>query len=137
MTCPNLGKSASVKKNGNKVARMTSLAITINNGNQDVTEFGDDWEFFCQTIQNWTATIEGYFDRSNTYQNVLHNVATSAGEMTDIEFWEDDTNYWTPDTATDSDASAIIESYTWNADPSSIVTFSMTVKGNGPIHRTS
>ena len=142
MACPNLGKNARIALDANYIARMTSLSITINNGNEEVTEFGIDWNKFCQTIQNWAATVEGYYDRTgDVYQDQLHSIAVSAGEVENIRFYEDITAspsyYWDCDVATDVNASAFIETYTWNADPSGIVTFSMTIKGNGPIRRTS
>jgi hypothetical protein len=142
MACPNLGKNARIALDANYIARMTSFSLTINNGNQEVTEFGINWNKFCQTIQNWNATVEGYYDRAgDVYQDQLQSIAVSAGEVENIRFYEDITAtpsyYWACDTATDANASAFIETYSWNADPNGIVMFTMAIKGNGPIWRTS
>ena len=150
MACPNLGKNARIGLGSNYVARMTSFSLTINNGNAEVTEFGIDWNKYCQTVQNWNAVVEGYYDRVRTEggasvgdvrQDQLHSIAVSAGEVENIRFYENinatPNYYWACDTVTDSNASAFIESYTWNADPNGIVTFTMNIKGNGPIYRTS
>lgn len=132
-----LGKNAAIYLGANKVARMTSLSFTTNRGTADTTEFGDDWESHLSTIGNWTASIDGMFDLSDTQQNTLHSMALSGGEVTDLYLYEDATNYWKSDTDTDTDAMVTIESYTWNADQSGIVTFSMGIKGSGPVTRTS
>jgi len=131
-----LGKNARVKIGSTDVARLTSMSISINNGNADITEFGDSWDSHKVTINNWSGSFDGYFDLSDTSQNTLHSKALSGGTIANVRFYEDATNYFAPDTATDADAMASIESYTWNADYSGIVTFSMGVKGSGPIKRT-
>lgn len=142
MGCPNLGKNARIALGTNYVARMTAFSLSINNGNEEVTEFGVDWMKFCQTIQNWVASVEGYYDRAgDVYQDQLQSIAVSAGTIDNLRLHEDITAtpnyYWTPDTATDVNATCFVESYSWNADPSGIVTFTMSIKGNGPIWRTT
>ena len=132
-----LGKLARIKLDTTDVARMTSLTVTINDGNVDATVFGDNYEKHKVTILNWGASMDGYFDLSDASQNELHSQALSGGEFTNIRFYEDATNYWKPDTATDAEAFCSVESYNWTADQSGIVSFSMSFKGSGPVTRTS
>jgi hypothetical protein len=133
-----LGKNASVKLGTDLVGRLNSMSITVNNGTVDIVAFGDDWKKMTGTVKSWTGSFSGSFDLSDTQQNELHTLALSGnGETSDIRFYEDTTNYWTPDTVTDSESVGIISSYSWNADQSGVVTFSMTVDGSGPIKRAS
>ena len=53
--------------------------------------------------------------------------------LTDLQLWVDGTNYYAPDTVTDTDAGVWIESMTIAADNNSIVSFECTLKGNGTV----
>jgi len=133
-----LGKNAALYWNGTKMARINNFNLTVNGVTVDSTELGDDWESTKVVINNWAASVEGYFDLSDTQQNALHSKAISGGEITELQFYEAEGGaYWSPDTATDSEAMCIIESYNWVVDKSGILTFSMGVKGSGPILRTT
>lgn len=133
----NLGKNTKLTLDTDQVARINSMTITVNSSNVDITALGDDWMKHCVTVLEWNATVDGYLDLTDTEQNTLHSKALSGGMVDNIRFYDDDTNYWTPDTATDADAKCSIESYNWNADVNGIVSFTMNFKGNGPIWRTS
>jgi len=134
----NLGKNTKMTIGTEQVARINTMSITVNASNVDITELGDDWMKHCVTMLDWNASIEGYMDLSDTEQNTLHSIALSGGMLpNNIRFYDDETNYWTPDTATDAEAKASVETYTWNSDPQGIVTINMSIKGNGPIWRTS
>ena len=133
-----LGKNAALYWDGTKMARINNFNVTINGVTVDVTELGDDWESSKEVIQNWAAAIEGYFDLSDTEQNELHTKAISGGEITELEFYEAEGGYyWTSDTASDPEAMMIIESYNWVVDKSGVLTFTMAVKGSGPVIRTT
>jgi hypothetical protein len=133
-----LGKNAALYWDGTKMARINNFNLTVNGVSVDSTELGDDWESHRIVINNWAAAIEGYFDVSDTQQNALHTKAISGGEITELQFYEAEGGaYWTPDTATDPDAMCTIESYNWVVDKSGVLTFTMSVKGSGPIWRTS
>jgi len=131
-----LGKNAKVKLGTDLVGRLNSMSITVNNGSVDVVAFGDSWKKMTGTVKSWTGSFIGSFYLDDTQQNELHSIALSGnGEVDDIRFYEDNTHYWTPDTVEDSESTAIISSYSWNADQSGVVTFSMNVDGSGPIKR--
>lgn len=132
-----LGKNSRVKIGTNEVAKLTSFSFPITHENVDVTSFGDDWMKTANVISSWNATIEGYVDDSDVYNRSLITQAVSGGSIDDLRFYEDAVNYWTPDTGTDAEASAVLESISQNTDKSGIVSFSISVKGHGPIHRTT
>jgi hypothetical protein len=133
----NLGKNTKLALGTEQVARINTMSITINGSNVDITELGDDWAKHCITMLDWEAAVTGYLDLTDPEQNTLHSIAISGGMVDDIRFYDDATNYWTPDTATDAEAKASIPTYNWSSDISGIVTFAMSFKGNGPIWRTS
>ena len=138
MACAtNLGKNAKIAIGTNKVARMTSFSLSVNQDSADISEFGTGWAEHCGTIQNWNASMDGFLYLDDTYQFNLHSIALSGGTISDLRFYENATDYWTSDTATVSASNATIESYSWNADVSGVVSFSMGVKGSGPVHRVA
>ena len=133
-----LGKNAALYWDGTKMARINNYNLTINGVSVDVTELGDDWESSKIVINNWQAAVEGYFDLSDTEQNALHTRAISGGEIVELEFYEQEGGfYWKADTATDPEAMMIVESYNWVVDKSGVLTFTMGIKGSGPVIRTS
>jgi predicted secreted protein len=138
MACAtNLGKNAKIAIGANKVARMTAFTLTVNNDSADISEFGTGWMEHCSTIQNWTASMDGFLYLDDTYQFSLHSIALSGGSIANLRFYENATDYWTSNTASVSAANATIESYNWSADVSGVVSFSMSVKGSGPVYRVA
>lgn len=138
MACAtNLGKDAKIAIGTDKVARMTAFTLTVNNDSADISEFGTGWMEHCATIQNWTASMDGFLYLDDATQFSLHSTALSAGTLSDLRFYENSTDYWTSDTATVSAANCTIESYNWSADVSGVVSFSMSVKGSGPVYRVA
>jgi hypothetical protein len=133
-----LGKNAALYWDGTKMARINNYNVTVNGVVVDVTELGDDWESSRIVINNWAAAVEGYFDLSDTQQNALHTRAISGGYVTELEFYEEEGGfYWKADTATDPEARIYVEAYNWVVDKSGVLTFTMTLKGSGPVIRTS
>jgi hypothetical protein len=133
-----LGKNAALYWDGTKMARMNNFNLTINGVPVDVSELGDDWESHKIVINNWSAAIEGYFDYSDVQQAQLWSQAISGGEIVELQFYEAEGGaYWTPDTGTDSEAMCTVESSNWVVDKSGVLTFTMGIKGSGPIWRTS
>lgn len=133
-----LGKNAALYWNGTRMARINNYNVTVNGVSVDVTELGDDWESSRIVINNWAAAIEGYFDLSDTQQLALHTKAISGGEITELEFYEQEGGYyWKADTVTDSEAMMMVESYNWVVDKSGVLTFTMGLKGSGPVIRTT
>lgn len=132
-----VGKNAKIAVGDTKVARMTSFSLTVNNNDEDITEFGNDWEHHYKTINNWTATAEGYLDLDDTEQDSMESKALSGGTYTDIRFYVDASNYYVPDTDTDDEAMCSLESWNPTADATGIVSFSATFKGSGPVKRTT
>jgi len=112
---------------------MISFNLTINNETIDAITFDTDWVKAIDGIQSWSATIDGFMDIDSTAQNVIRLAAEGHTMLTDLEFYVNATNYYTSDTVTDTEAGCYIESYNVTADNGSLVAFSMSVKGNGPI----
>jgi len=131
----NLGRNARIKLDTTTIARMTSLDVTINNSTIDITSFGDTWMKFCVGMQAWTATITGHLDLDDASQSTLVAAAESADLVTNLRFYIDATNYFASDLVTDSEAGMFIDSYNFTADNNSVVSFSMSVTGNGPLTR--
>jgi len=138
MACPvKLGRNARIKLDGTVVARMTSMDITINNDTIDITSFGDEWMKFCRGMQSWTGTVNGYLDLDNAQQSTLVTAAEAGTLVSTLSFWVDSTTYFSSDLVEDSEAGMYIDSYNFTADNNSVVSFSMSLTGSGPLTRTT
>lgn len=130
------GKDADVLLSSASIAEMSTWTVTITREVAEGGAFQDEWKRVKQGIASWTASVDGMLDLTDTEQTTVMNMITSAGEITDIRFMEDDTHYWHPDTVNDPDASCIINDYTITADKSDIVKVSFSVTGSGQLTRT-
>ena len=136
MTCPvNLGRNARIKLDNEVIARMTSMDVTIENDTIDITSFGDEWAKFCRGMQSWTASIGGHLDLDDTEQLALVAAAEAGTLINNMRFYIDSTTYFASDVVADDEAGLYIDSYNFTADNNSVVSFTMSVTGNGPIAR--
>jgi predicted secreted protein len=136
MSCPvNLGRNARIKLDTTTIARMTSMDVTINNETIDITSFGDEWMKFCRGMQSWTATITGHLDLDDASQSTLVDAAENGTLINNLRFYIDSTNYFASNVVADTEAGLYIDNYNFTADNNSVVSFNMSVTGNGPIAR--
>ena len=136
MGCPvNLGRNARIKLDNITIARMTSFDVTINNDTIDITSFGDEWAKFCRGMQSWTGTITGHLDLDDPSQSTLVDAAEGGTLVDNLRFYIDSTTYFASDLVTDPEAGLYIDSYNFTADNNSVVSFSMSLTGNGPFKR--
>ena len=136
MTCPvNLGRNARIKLDTTVIARMTAMNVTISNGTIDITSFGDTWNKFCLGMQAWTATIDGHLDLDDVSQSTLVDAAEDGTLVSNLRFYIDSTNYFASDIITDDEAGMYIDTYNFTGDNNSVVSFTMSVTGNGPLKR--
>ena len=131
------GKDSDVMLGAASIAEMATWNVTITREVAEGGAFQDEWKKVKQGIAGWTASVDGMLDLTDAEQTTISNVILSGGELTDIRFYEDATNYWTVDTGSDPNAFCIINDYNITADKSDIVKVSFSVTGSGPIHRTS
>jgi predicted secreted protein len=114
---------------------MTAMDVTIENETLDITSFGDEWSKFCRGMQSWTATINGHLDLDDASQATLVDAAEGGTLINNLRFYIDSTTYFASDLVADPEAGLYIDSYNFTADNNSIVSFTMSVTGNGPIKR--
>ena len=136
MTCPvSLGRNARIKLGTTTIARMTSLDVTYNNAMVDITSFGDAAAKFCRGMQSWVATVGGHLDLADASQSTLVDAAEDGTLVQDLRFYIDSTNYFASDIVTDDEAGMYIDTYNFTGDNNSVVSFTMSVTGNGPLKR--
>ena len=133
-----LSKNGKVTLGAQEISEMASWTLTINDEIVEANKFSTDWKRVAGSVMSsWTASIEGWYDPADTEQLSLQSDALSGGLITDLRLYEDATNYWTPDTVTDSDAGCYITSYGVTVDRAGVNSVSITFEGTGPIYRTS
>lgn len=132
-----LGRESRIKIGTNTVAKMTSLSFVVGNETIDITSFGDTWAKFARGMQNATASVSGFFDKSDTHQTTLIEAAEDGTLIADLRFYLDSTAHYKIDTTDSeydaSDSGAYIESFTVTADNNNVVAFDMSVVFSGPV----
>lgn len=141
-----LGKGARVKLDTTDIAEVTSFSPSLSMETVDAKAYGDDYAKPIVTGRAFTCSIEGHLDPDDASQSTFLTEALSATDTVDpkntckvdtLKFYEDSTNYWAPDTATDADAHFVMTSFSWTPDLSGLIAFSAEIQAYGPVYRTS
>ena len=86
-------------------------------------------------MQSWTASIGGHLDLDDASQATLVEAAEGGTLINNLRFYVDSTTYFASDLVEDSEAGLYIDSYNVTSDNNSVVSFTMSVTGNGPFKR--
>lgn len=130
-----LGRNARIKLGTVEVARMTSMTLNRSNETIDITSFGDQDTKFKRGMRSWTISVAGHLDLDDASQKSLVDAAEEGAEVTDLRLYIDSTSYYYIDTVTDAEAAAFVDSYSWNTDNNSVVSFDMSFTVSGPLAR--
>lgn len=134
-----LGRNAAVKLDTTTIAELSSwsLEVTADIIREDV--FGTTWaKKHGLSATDWSGTVEGLYDPTDTTgQDVLRDAVISGTKITTIRFYEDSTNYWTPNTGSDAYAGCYIVGMPITVAQGDVGRITFNVEGTGPIHRTS
>lgn len=134
-----LGKNAKVTTASGTVTEVTSWSLDISASAIEASTMGHDgWNtVHGLDVTGYTGSASLLFDKDDASQDLLRDAMIAGTKLTDVKFYVDATNYYTPDTSTRATAGLYVESYSVSADTGAVVGFDMTFKGNGPIHLTS
>ena len=128
-----LGRNSRIKLGTATIAKMTSMSVTFGQETIDISHFGSTWAKMARGLRNWSASISGFYDKSDATQKTLVDAAEAGDTLTDIRFYLDTTAHYKIDVVTDSEAEAIIESFVVTSDNNNVVAFDMTLTGVGPL----
>ena len=132
------GRNASVKLGATLIAGQGAWTVSFNSDEIDATAFGSDWKKSDVGFLGWTATFSGYYDNTDSAgTGTLRTNALAGTKVTTVRFYEDTTNYWTPNTGADAAAGAYITSFEISHDKADIARISWTMSGTGPIYLTT
>ncbi len=127
------GYDGSFKIGSDATAETSNWSLTINNETFDRKVFGaSGWTETSVVGKSWSGSCSGYLDLTDTAQ-LAQYTAVISGTTVAPKFYVDGTHYFEPDTVSDADACAVIESFVPEADASGQITFSCSFKGNGPL----
>lgn len=133
------GKNSAIKIATTTILDMTDWSINISGEYAEATVFGTEWtKVGGQGLKSATFSMSGLINTADTTgQNILESAVISGTKLTTLRFYLDATNYWAPDTVTDTDAGAYCKTFNSTAVPNDML--KLTVDGifTGPIHRTS
>jgi len=78
------------------VTLIDSWTLNSGVGTADITGYGDSARAFAQTIREWSASVTGTMDRSDTGQDTLMDVFDTTGGTTGLilRLYSGTTSYW-------------------------------------------
>lgn len=134
-----LGKNAKITTASGTVTETINWSLDIGGSAIEQATMGNDgWNTVHGLgVNSYSGSASLLFDKDDASQDLLRAAMLAGTKLTDVKFYIDATNYFTPDTATRAAAGLYIESYAVSADTEAVVGFDMTFKGSGPIHLTT
>lgn len=140
MSTPKSGRYCSFKVGATVVEGQSKWSINIKTEVKDAPEWTGSavpaWKKKALTGLDWDGDVSGFLVPTGTGQQALAAAAIAGTLLDDVRFYYDVTNYFFPDTVTDSDAGCYISDYKVDADFGDVVKVSFKVTGNGPITYT-
>lgn len=130
------GRNASFKVGNNTVTNVISWSLDL--AADPITENtmgSDGWtQTFGLSTTGWTGTVELIYDADDTQgQMELFNAVVSGTLLTDLRFYEDDTNYFASVSGTNN--GAYINGFPINASAGDVIRSTVNITGSGPLHR--
>jgi len=134
-----LGRDATIKVATDTVLEMVNWNLEITADAIVEPVFGDTWDkVHGLSTTRWTATADGLRDPSDTTgQQVFHNAVVSGTKLTTVRFYEDATNYWTPDTGSEASAGCYVTGAPIAVAQGDVGRVTFSFQGSGPIFRTT
>ena len=130
------GKVCYFKLDSTTVENIGEWTLTRGSDIVDTTAIGDSFHKKEQTINDWSASVTGFFDPDDTNgQKVLEDAYFAGTLVQNVRFYEKADVYYKPDTATDCNAGCFIESIETSRDAAGVVAVTMAIAGTGPILR--
>ena len=129
-----MGRHASVKIGTTVISNLGSWEVTFSIDRIDVTVFGSVWKKEVPGFQGWGARLSGFYDIDDSVgQQILKAAALAATKVTDIRFYMNTTDYWTPDVTADSLAGCYVGNVVIGQDKAGVASVSFEVMGFGPL----
>lgn len=137
-----LGCHAKVTIGTTKIGEVTAFSPSLAMDTVNTQQYGDCSPQPVVVTRTFTATVSGHLDPADAKQlqiikTVLDSTSTDPAQIaiiSNLRFYEDDTNYWT---LLDPTEHFTITNYSWSPDLSGLVTFSFDVTANGLMQRTA
>ena len=117
------GYQGNFKVGTNTVGEISEWTLDVSADIIDKSAFGDEWKKKVATQKDWTGSITGRLDTSNTGQSAL----TIGAEIT-ANFYTDATHYYS--------GAAVVESISRSAAVADLVTVTFNFTGNGALSYT-
>lgn len=117
------GYQGNFKVGTDVVGEISEWTLDVSADIIDKSAFGDEWKKKVATQKDWTGSITGRLDTSDTGQSAL----TIGAEIT-ANFYTDATHYYS--------GAAIVESISRSAAVADLVTVTFNFTGNGALSYT-
>ena len=122
------GKDATLKKNDVVITLMNEWSIDASLEEHDISDFGDDWKAFAAGLAEWSGSMSGLFDPTQTEQKAIHDALITAaptGALTDMKFFINGSNYYS--------GNVIITGVNISVVVNDEIKVTFTFKGNGAL----
>lgn len=133
------GKDAKATFGTTTISDLTEYNLSIEAPLLGEPVFGTSWHTVAGPgVKAGTGSLSGLTNSADsTGQVVLENAVISGTKITDLRLYISTSEYWTPDTVTDTTAGVYFSNYNTTAGANDIVKFSCDMSFHGPICRKS
>ena len=132
-----LGRIGRLKKNGVEIGKITTPSLTISSTTIPLSALGDDWDKVAVGMNSYVLAFTMFMVADDSNQNAIYTASVTKVGLTDIELWTDSTTYFECNVIADPEAQMIVESYAITFDNESAVAIAVSLKGSGPITKTT
>lgn len=82
------GTSILIKVGSDTIGLTDNASFTINIGNEEITTFGDLWKATLPTVKDWSMSISGSYDKSDTGQDaaIWTEIQSGDGAIAAVSF---------------------------------------------------
>ena len=120
------GTSVLIKVSSTTIGLTDNANITMNCGSEEITTFGDLWKSMLPTVKDWSLSISGTYDKSDSGQDTAIWTEIISGDcaISDIRFYIS-SNYYS--------GAVVMTSCGVAATATGKVTYTASFTGNGAL----
>ena len=134
-----IGKNCKIQFGTTLIADMVDFSFNISADVLSAAVFGSEWQHtYGSAIKSGTGSLSGLLNGADTDGQVaLENAVISGTKITDFRLYIDETNFWTSDTVSDTDAGCYFTNYSTSAASTDITKINVDFSFHGEVHKTT
>lgn len=124
------GTQVLVKVSTTTIGFTDNASLTMNCGSEEITSFGDLWKAMLPTIKDWSLSVSGTYDKSDSGQDTAIWTEMISGDcaIAEVRLYVSATTYYS--------GACVLTSATAAATATGKITYTANFSGNGALSYT-